>query len=336
MYDTLLQMGRWFGYRDGYDDLCRIWLTDDAAHWYAHITAATEELRAEFKKMRAQGRTPKDFGLKVRAHPDALIVTAQNKMRNAKTVERVISISGESLETARLKSNENILRANKQAVERFLASLRDAHLKQTDSGLSNPFWCAIPKQFVVTLLRSFDVHPLNISFQASDLANFIENTPEERLQEWDVVLPQGDGNPYELGGVLLDRNKRGVRIDEGSVLVSGRSARVASRGIEREGLPSDVIASVAEEYKREKPGKSVPDLLYREVRTRPLLLIHAIEAKKDANGQNPPDDLIALGLSFPIFNDADVAKRVSYRVNLVEWKAIVENEVDEDAEEAER
>jgi hypothetical protein len=334
MYDTLLQMGRWFGYRDGYDDLCRVWLTDDAAHWYAHITTATDELRAEFKKMRAQGRTPKDFGLKVRAHPDALIVTAQNKMRNARTVERIISISGESLETPRLKSNGNILRANKQAVARFLTSLRDAGLRQSASGLGNPFWRAIPKQFVVSLLRSFDVHPLNISFQASDLADFIENTPEERLQEWDVVLPQGEGGPYEVGSVLVNRNKRGVRIDEGSVLVSGRSARVGSRGIEREGLAPDVIAKVGEEYKLEKPGKSVPDRLYREVRTRPLLLVHVIEAKKDGNEQDPPEDLIALGLSFPTFNDADVAKRVCYRVNLVEWKAIVENEADEDVEEA--
>lgn len=333
MYDTLLQMGRWFGYRDGYDDLCRVWLTDDAAQWYEHITGATEELRAEFKKMRAQGRTPKDFGLKVRAHPDALIVTAQNKMRTARTVERRISISGESLETPRLKSNENILRANKQVVARFLTSLRDAGLPQIASGLGNPFWRAIPKQFVVALLRGFDVHPLNISFQAPDLASFIENTIEERLQSWDVVLPQGEGKVAEVGGVSVDRNKRSVRVDEGSVLVSGRSARVASRGIEREGLAPDVIAKVAEEYKQEKPGKSVPDRLYRAVRTRPLLLVHVVEAKKDGNEQNVPEDLIALGLSFPTFNDAEVAKRVCYRVNLVEWKAIVENEVDEDTEE---
>src|SRR6185312_1028255 len=135
MYDTLLQMGRWVGYRDGYEDLCRVWLTDDASHWYAHISVSSDELRAEFKKMRAQGRTPKDFGLKVRAHPDSLIVTAQNKMRNARTVERVISISGQSLETPRLKTNENIIRANKQVIERFLASLRDGGLTQIESGL---------------------------------------------------------------------------------------------------------------------------------------------------------------------------------------------------------
>ena len=334
MYDTLLQMGRWFGYRDGYDDLCRVWLTDDAAHWYEHITGASEELRAEFKRMRAQGRTPKDFGLKVRAHPDALIVTAQNKMRNARTIERRISISGESLETPRLKSNQNIVRANKQAVASFLTSLHDAGVTQSVSDLGNPFWRAIPKQFVVSLLRSFDVHPLNISFQAPDLASFIESTTEKQLQEWDVVLPQGEGTVAEVGGVSVRRSMRAVRIDESSILVSGRSARVGSRGIEREGLAPEVIAKVAQSYKEEKPGKSVPDSRYREVRTRPLLLVHVIEAKKDGNEQSAPEDLIALGLSFPEFNDAEVAKRVCYRVNLVEWKAIVEDELDEDLEES--
>ena len=34
MYDTLMQMGRWFGYREGYNDLCRIYTTEDLAEWY--------------------------------------------------------------------------------------------------------------------------------------------------------------------------------------------------------------------------------------------------------------------------------------------------------------
>src|SRR5262249_40239617 len=102
MYDTLLQMGRWFGYRDSYADVCRIWLTKEAQHWYAHITEAAEELRAEIGRMRSLNLTPSEFGLKVRAHPDALIVTARNKMRAARTVERIISLSKEGLETPHL------------------------------------------------------------------------------------------------------------------------------------------------------------------------------------------------------------------------------------------
>ncbi len=335
MYDTLLQMGRWFGYRDGYADLCRLWLTDDAVHWYAYISMATEELRSEFKRMRAQDRTPQDFGLKVRAHPDALMVTARNKMRNSQTVERVISMRGQSPETARLRSNENIIRANRITVERFITSLRDEGFEQTASGLGNPFWRAVPNHLIAQLLRGFDVHPLNISFQAADLANFIENTTEERLQRWDIVFPQGEGTLDDVAGVAVKRNKRKVRVDENSVLVSGRSARVASRGIEREGMEPDLVERITRQFKDkpENKTKSVPDSVYRVARTRPLLLIHVIEAKAEAGEKQPPDGLIALGLSFPDFNDDDVARRVKYRVNLVELRAMLENEIDEDIDE---
>ena len=76
-YDTLLQMGRWFGYRDGYGDLCRVWVTPEAEGWYRHITLATTELKREFRRMRQQRATPREFGLRVRTHPDTLIITAR-------------------------------------------------------------------------------------------------------------------------------------------------------------------------------------------------------------------------------------------------------------------
>ena len=82
MYDTLLQMGRWFGYRPGYVDLCRLYTTDELRDFYCHITMATEELRQEFDLMATRGMTPSDFGLRVRSHPAGLVITATNKMRN--------------------------------------------------------------------------------------------------------------------------------------------------------------------------------------------------------------------------------------------------------------
>src|SRR5260370_37988938 len=103
MYDSLLKMGRCFDYRDGYADLGRIWLTDDVVDWYTHITSATAELRLELRKMRDQGHKPLDFGLKVRAHPDSLLVTAQNKMRTSTLIKRVVSIARKSLETTYVK-----------------------------------------------------------------------------------------------------------------------------------------------------------------------------------------------------------------------------------------
>ena len=148
-----------------------------------------------------------------------------------------------------------------------------------------------------------------------------------------------DGGPFLMGSEDADcipadgeGPVRKVRVDPTSILVSGRSARVASRGIEREGLPAELIAEITAEYRRAKPGKSVPDSEFRKRRTSPLLLVHAIQATTDG-GKTAPDHLVALGLSFPVFDDSDVARRVTYRVNLIEWNALLESEVDEQLEE---
>jgi len=116
------------------------------------------------------------------------------------------------------------------------------------------------------------------------------------------------------------------------VLVSGRSARVASRGIEREGLPVALVEQLQRDYKADpkNKGKSVPNRVYREGRTRPLLLIHVL---RETNPQKTfPAELVALGLSFPEFDDTDVARRVKYRVNLVAWRALADNEIDDELE----
>ena len=67
MYDTLLQMGRWFGYRPNYDDLFKVWMVEDAIDWYGYITDAVNELKEELKKMKRQNQTPEQFGLKGKA-----------------------------------------------------------------------------------------------------------------------------------------------------------------------------------------------------------------------------------------------------------------------------
>ncbi|MBK6648232.1 MAG: Z1 domain-containing protein [Betaproteobacteria bacterium] len=102
MYDALLQMGRWFGYRPGYEDLFRIWITEESANWYSHVSEATDELRGEIRRMQVSRLKPIDFGLRVRAHPDSLLITARNKMRDSEEIVHLMSISNEGLESTRL------------------------------------------------------------------------------------------------------------------------------------------------------------------------------------------------------------------------------------------
>ena len=103
MYDTLLQMGRWFGYRTGYEDLCRVWMPEEAQGWYTHIADSIEELRDELARMQSVNATPRDFGLKVRSHPDTLLVTARNKMGSGRPLRVLIGLANSFVETAILR-----------------------------------------------------------------------------------------------------------------------------------------------------------------------------------------------------------------------------------------
>ena len=61
-------MGRWFGYRDNYEDLTRIWMTNEAEDNFSQITNADQELRDDLRQLEKSNATPMDFGLRVRTH----------------------------------------------------------------------------------------------------------------------------------------------------------------------------------------------------------------------------------------------------------------------------
>jgi hypothetical protein len=335
MYDTLMQMGRWFGYRDGYEKLCRVWLTDDAIHWYAYITNATYELREEIRRMQAAGLTPKDFGLRVRAHPASLLVTARNKMRTAREIERVISVSGEGLETPQLRSDRDTMLANAQAAEEFIQRLANAGIQKERSEWSSTIWRNVPKSHVAFLLRRFLSHPLDSAFLQDFLARFLEETNERCLETWDVALPNGSEDETEFAEITYKPQMREVTSNAAtrSILVSGSSRRVGSRGVEREGRSVDEISKIEKEYRDKNGKKSISDKEYRLGRKRPLLLLHLITPYiKKSRLETYGKPLVALGLSFPKFDDSQVAKRVRYKINLVYFRNMFAMEADDEPE----
>lgn len=355
MYDTLLQMGRWFGYRDGYADLCRIHMADEAIDWYAHIAEATEELRGEIRHMQQAGLKPIDFGLKVRAHPDSLLITARNKMRYSEEIERIVSVSGESLESYRLLTDPRVVASNAVAVRRFTDELDRAGIGCTRPAGGNPLWRNVPVALVSQLLRHFVGHPQNIRFQARELADFLDRCNAPKLALWDVVVPTGNASDADqapvtatVGGQVVQLQKRRLLVDNRarSILVSERKMRVGSRGIEREGLSAERIRRAEEAFTADPANadRSISDAFYRRFRERPLLLVHLLHgvlAERDAAGKTLSETpwvvkdgpLCALGLSFPHFDDTAEEQRVRYRVNLVEWRHLIGDDVGDDEDE---
>ena len=176
MYDTLLQMGRWFGYRPGYEDLCRVWMSPDAEGWYEHISESIEELRDEIRKMEKLNLTPKDFGLKVRSHPDTLIVTARNKMGSSENVRVRVGLGNRFIETTTLYKKPEVIKANRNVAAKFIASLGvDAYDKSMPK--DNFLWRKVPAKNVMEFISAFDNHPNSFYTESEPVVEYINNVP---------------------------------------------------------------------------------------------------------------------------------------------------------------
>ena len=196
MYDTLLQMGRWFGYRPGYVDLCRLFTTSDLREFYNHITMATEELRQEFDLMAYRRMTPSDFGLRVRSHPAGLAITAANKMRNG--TRMTVSYSGAISETITFEKAGGVNRRNLERYDQFIR-----WLGSSDAVISNNIvWHEVSGDNVAELLSDIDVHHASHKVRGDYIARYIRSqNGQGALISWTVALISNpSGEPVELGG----------------------------------------------------------------------------------------------------------------------------------------
>jgi hypothetical protein len=184
MYDTLMQMGRWFGYRDGYADLIRIYTTPDLLRAYEHIARASEELREEFEYMVSIGATPREFGLRVRAHP-TMMITSPMKMRQGERLR--LSYQGDISESTVFDKSDTIIRSNLQAVGHLLEPLPKPQTTTT----GNLVWDSVPVSHVLNFLERFATHRLAPRADSRRLASFVraqnKQVPGE-LTEWTIAL----------------------------------------------------------------------------------------------------------------------------------------------------
>lgn len=342
MYDTLLQMGRWFGYRPHYDDLVKVWLTEEMIDWYGQITRASAELKEEIKKMRNAHQTPRDFGLRVRQDPGVLIVTARNKMRTAGDIPFPITVSGQILETPRLKASPEILEENERVFKAFVRDLakNGERVEGEERAQGYLFWQHVRGPVIARLLDNFETNPWHLSYNGHALSEFV--AAKEWKGGWDVVLVnRGDGAAYP-GGLACGREilpmdcteKRKILADQRMLSVSGTKVRVGRGGLTRIGLSKAQIAAVQNEFRKENRKKQVPDRAYLIEDRPPILMLHVLQAEYEGTPHpDLPAFLFALGVGFPRAEyETTTAK---YKVNLVELRkwADIPDEFDEEEQD---
>lgn len=332
MYDTLMQMGRWFGYRPGYEDLCRVWMPEEAEGWYAHIAESIEELRDELRRMEAANATPEQFGLKVRSHPDTLIVTARNKMGTSERLVVAIGLAKRFVETAVLRRDPANLRANRTAAFNLVEKLQLVGFPLTTAKKipGGHLLESTPVSIIKEFINEFQNHPGSMLTDSGPLVRYIEDRAETELAKWDILF-SGLNECEEYGltdsslGITINCQRRsaGGRSDKNTLYITNKQ-RVASRGTEKAGLTGPQIELAERQYRADKQKNATaddkekpinyPDLIYRAVPDRrPLLVLHLLAIGGKGEDLSQVQAAVAWSLSFPATQMEE--KKVEYVVN---------------------
>jgi hypothetical protein len=186
-YDTLLQMGRWFGFRHGYADLPRIWMTDELARWFRHLATVEAEMRRDIDVYMTEDKTPLDFAVRLRTHP-ALQVTAAAKMKAA--VKAASSYGGQRVQTHYFDLTEEQLKQNIEAA-RALVRTAQKQVPDVETPRSGRFvYRGVAYEDVLGFLDSYAFHPDATEARAQLLQAYIEKrvTHANALRRWNLVL----------------------------------------------------------------------------------------------------------------------------------------------------
>ena len=182
MYDTLMQMCRWFGYRPGYQDVCKVFLPKESLDWYKFISTAINDLYAQLQRMKDQEKTPSEFGLQVRSHPGALMVTARNKRGTGE--ERIFSIDlwGSRNRRFVFRENNQINNQNFKIVEDFLSSLE----YQSEEDKKDLIFKDVEHNKIISLIENTDLLEDHIPNDA--LIDFIKKLKQNEVPNFRVTI----------------------------------------------------------------------------------------------------------------------------------------------------
>lgn len=247
-FDVLMQMGRWFGYRKGYEDLCKIFITQESANYYKYICESIEELRKDIKEMSIKNKKPEDYGIRVRNDSVDLGITAPNKSRN--TIQRIYrkSFNGHIFETSYLNAN---LSENESNVENTLEFLKNITLTQKDETVHHPYFRNVSKNNVIQLLNKLNIKE-NDYFDKKQILAYLKNEKSE-LDKFDVLIMGGskkgtkyfEYSPLKINIPLVLRQFDLPDEDESRIRMSRQRTRLGGSNDTKYGLNTSQIPTGA-------------------------------------------------------------------------------------------
>lgn len=184
-YDSLLQMGRWFGYRKGYEDLQRIWLANDEPYllstWFRRLAYVEQEIREQIDEMTISGITPEALGIRIRQLP-GMAITAAAKQRSA--IKASLSYSGTQPQTILFSMGEADQKTNLDSLEKLALKL-----EFESSAPSGARALSVQSSVVIDFLREYKFPPNSINLQSDKLCEYIEKLNlSNELLHWNIAI----------------------------------------------------------------------------------------------------------------------------------------------------
>jgi len=308
LYDTLTQMGRWFGYRDGYLDLCRVWMTEDCIGWYSGINDAIQDLKRRFRRMAKSGKPPSEFGLLVENDLTYLEITSRNKLLHAAApMYKSVSVSGKAIDTYHFYKDPENITHNYMVVEKVLGDIENFGITAWRNNVTgNVVWRKVPKKFVIFLLQHYRNPSANIIFDSEITLNLLRDDGISCLEFWDIAVvsrkkPEGKNRKVVLLGNEINRPSRTAwaPFEDDPRVLKMNNRRIITPTDTREGLFCIDPTTGEEEYDKElerslkkedddNEGVSATTFLQTDNR-RPLLLIYLLDLEKE--GSSLSDDM---------------------------------------------
>lgn len=237
-YDTLLQMGRWFGYRPGYVDLTRIFVEQRMADQFADLARVELELRADIAKYARQPDPPTPLELmpKIRSHP-SLAVTSRLKMGAGRAIN--ISFQNTDQQTVSFPlGDKSALRRNEEAAKSLVKGLGRPDLSASKEGMH--IWKDVASAGIIDFLNSYAFSKDAAVVNRENLSNYIRRqNAKGELRSWDVVIPRGnpEREPYHWAGDAIARRvmrspttKNSIRVLSSPPDIAGWKKAAGRRG----------------------------------------------------------------------------------------------------------
>jgi len=308
--DTLLQMGRWFGYRPGFENICRIHVTSGLIGDFQEVSDSVEELRVDFQRMALLGKTPFEFGLKVRQSATGIAITAANKMRTATEISLAENFSSRHLQAYSVYEIDEVNKHNLNVIDGLVGRLETRTASSNDRDDAR-VWTRVPVGEILRLIREIKLPQTEFNaFEvggASLVGAYIEDRVGAELSEWDVAIPfvtnksqrSSINFPYpKSGGVEQFCRSRSSGIRDGKLVKITAKNTVAFGADDLSyGEDQSAIKRKAEQIEQQmitdklKPYSE--SVRYAMSRTRPLLVLHLLNFRlaEDRDHPQPPRPL---------------------------------------------